>query len=112
MKTTDFAVLLNKYFIQFLPNVNGSTTLTIDSYRYAFILFLTFLEEEKSISADKAKVSDLKRDNVIQFLDWLESSRGNSISTRNQRLAAINSFVHFLKYYIPIDDYFLGSISS
>jgi site-specific recombinase XerD len=107
MKVTDFAVLLNKYFTQFLPNESGSTPLTIDSYRYVFILYLTFLEEEKSIPADKAKISDLKRDTVLQFLDWLESSRGNSISTRNQRLAAINSFVHFLKYEFPeyLDEY-------
>ena len=107
MKTTDFAVLLNRFFIQFLPNESGSTPLTIDSYRYAFILYLTFLEEEKSIPADKAKISDLKRDSVIQFLDWLEMSRGNSISTRNQRLAAINSFVHFLEYEFPeyLDEY-------
>ena len=43
----------------------------------------------------------------MQFLDWLESCRGNSISTRNQRLAAINSFVHYLKYEFPdyLDEY-------
>ena len=107
MKTTDFAVLLNKFFIQHLPNECGSTPLTIDSYRYAFILFLTFLEEVKAIPADKAKITDLNRDNILRFLDWLESSRKNSIATRNQRLAAINSFVHFLKYEFPehLDEY-------
>lgn len=100
MKTTDFAVLLNKFFVQFLPNERGSTPLTIDSYRYAFILFLSFLEEVCSIPADKAKISDMTRDTVIAFLNWLED-RGNSISTRNQRQAAINSFIHFLKYEYP-----------
>lgn len=101
MKTTDFAVLLNKFFIQFLPNERGSTPLTIDSYRYAFILFLTFLEETCGISADKARISDMTRDTVMAFLNWLENNHGNSISTRNQRQAAINSFVHFLKYEFP-----------
>ncbi len=101
MKTTDFAVLLNKYFVQFLPNECGSTPLTIDSYRYAFILFLTFLEETRGIPADKAKISDLTRENIMAFLNWLEDERGNGISTRNQRQAAINSFVHFLKYEFP-----------
>ena len=101
MKTTDFAVLLNKFFIHFLPNERGSTPLTIDSYRYAFILFLTFLEEVCGIPADKAKISDMTKDNVMAFLNWLENDRGNSISTRNQRQAAINSFIHFLKYEFP-----------
>lgn len=101
MKTTDFAVLLNKFFVQFLPNECGSMPLTIDSYRYAFIHFLTFLEEVHSIPAEKAKISDITRDTVMGFLNWLEDDRGNSISTRNQRQAAINSFVHFLKYEFP-----------
>ena len=87
MKVTDFAVLLNKYFTQFLPNESGSTPLTIDSYRYAFILYLTFLEEEKSLPADKAKISDLKRDTVLQFLNWLESCRGNRGDFRLERAA-------------------------
>ena len=42
----------------------------------------------------------MTRDTVIAFLNWLED-RGNSISTRNQRQAAINSFIHFLKYEYP-----------
>lgn len=101
MKTTDFAVFLNKFLTQYLPSVRGSTPLTIDSYRYTFILFLTFLDENCNIPADKVKVSDLTRENVIAFLDWLETVRGNSISTRNQRQAALNSFVHFLEYEFP-----------
>ena len=101
MKTTDFALYLNKYFIVYLPNVNGSTPMTIDSYRYSFILFLTFMEEEKSINADKVKISDLNYSSVSYFLGWLQDKRGNGISTRNQRQAAINSFVKYLMYEFP-----------
>jgi integrase/recombinase XerD len=101
MKTTDFALYLNKYFLFYLPNVNGSTAMTIDSYRYSFILFLTFMEEEKIISADKVKISDLNYSNVADFLQWLQDNRSNSISTRNQRQAAINSFVKYLMYEFP-----------
>ena len=57
MKTTDLAVLLNKFFVQFLPNERGSTPLTIDSYRYAFILFLIFLEEARGIPVRGAGIS-------------------------------------------------------
>jgi site-specific recombinase XerD len=101
MKTTDFALYLNKYFLFYLPNVNGSTAMTIDSYRYSFILFLTFMEEEKIISADKVKISDLNYSSVADFLQWLQDKRNNSISTRNQRQAAINSFVKYLMYEFP-----------
>lgn len=101
MKTTNFAFYLNKYFTVYLPNVNGSTPMTIDSYRYTFILFLTFLEEENNIDADIVEISDLSYTKVISFLAWLQDYRSNSIATRNQRQAAINSFVRYLMYEFP-----------
>lgn len=101
MKTTDFALYLNKYFLVYLPSVTGCTPLTIDSYRYTFILFLTFMEKQKGIRADKVKISDLNCTSVSNFLEWLQVERSNSISTRNQRQAAIKSFVRFLMYEFP-----------
>ena len=100
MKTTKFARCLNKFFTVHLPSTNGCTPMTIDSYRYAFMLFLTFMEEH-SIPADRIEVSDLTRQNVLEFLNWLQSNRNNAISTRNQRQAVINSFVKYLMYEFP-----------
>jgi len=100
MKTTRFAFYLNKFFTVHLPNTNGSTPMTIDSYRYAFIQFLAFMEE-KSIPADSIEVSDLTYRTVLEFLEWLQVNRGNSIATRNQRQAALNSFIHYLMYEFP-----------
>lgn len=107
MKTTDFALYLNKYFTVYLPNESGSTPMTIDSYRYAFILYLTCVQEELHISADRIQISDLTRKNVLLFLKWLQEKRQNSIATRNQRQAAIKSFVRFLMYEFPehLDEY-------
>jgi site-specific recombinase XerD len=74
--------------------------MTIDSYRYAFMLFLTFMEEQK-VPADEVEISDLSHQNVLKYLSWLQSQRGNSISTRNHRQAVINSFVKYLMYEFP-----------
>lgn len=49
MKTTDFAVYLNKYFTQYMPNKRGNSPQSIDSYRYAFILYLEYMESVKKI---------------------------------------------------------------
>jgi len=68
MKTTDFAVYLNKYFTGYIPNEKGSSPQTIDSYRYAFILFLEFMDQEKGIRADKLKLLDLCRTSNYKFL--------------------------------------------
>jgi site-specific recombinase XerD len=107
MKTTDFAMYLNKYFTNYLSSERGSTPLTIDSYRYAFILYLTYMQEELHISAEKVQIYDLTRKNVLQFLGWLQEKRQNGVATRNQRQAAINSFVKFLMYEFPeyLDEY-------
>jgi len=100
MKTTKFAFYLNKFFTVYLPNTNGSTPATIDSYRYAFILFLNFMEE-KGVGADKIDIPDITRNLVIDYLKWLQDRRGNSIATRNQRQAAVNSFINYLVYEFP-----------
>jgi integrase/recombinase XerD len=101
MKRTDFAVYLNKFLTDYLPNTCGCSPRTVDSYRYSFIQFLQFLLEERGIPADKMAISDLTYDNLIAFLGWLQNSRGNSISTRNQRQSSLNSFVRFLMYEFP-----------
>lgn len=101
MKTTDFARYLNKYLTRYLPDNRGSSPLTIDSYRYTFILLLTYMEETQKISVEKLKISDLTYENTIDFLNWLQEKRGNNTNTRNQRQAAIKGFVHFLKYEYP-----------
>ena len=52
-------------------------------------------------------ISDLTYEKVIAFLGWLQGSRGNSISTRNQRQSSLNSFIRFLMYEFPehLDEY-------
>lgn len=106
MKNTDFAVNLGRYFTRYLPNERGSSPQTIDSYRYAFILFLEYMETS-GVPPEKMTVADFTRDNIRSFLDWLESDRGNSPATRNYRLAAMKGFVHYLKFEFPdyLDEY-------
>lgn len=106
MKNTDFATHLGKNFTRYLPNERGSSPQTIDSYRYAFILFLEYMET-KGMPPEKMVIADFTRDNIRGFLGWLESERGNSPATRNYRLAAMKGFVHYLKYEFPdyLDEY-------
>lgn len=42
----------------------------------------------------------LKSETILRFLDCLEQERGNTIRTRNARLAAIRSFVHYLSDWL------------
>lgn len=107
MKNPGFAAYLGKYFRVYLPSISGRTPQTIDSYRYAFILFLTFMQDVNRISADAVEISHLSMNNILSYLSWLQTVRSNSVSTRNQRQAAINSFIRFLMYEFPehLDEY-------
>lgn len=100
MKTTKFAYYLNKFFTVYLPASRGSSPATIDAYRYAFIQLVDFMEKE-GISPDRIEITDLTRQTILDFLNWLQEHKGNSIATRNQRQAALNSFFRYLMYELP-----------
>jgi len=101
MKVTDFANALNRYFNDYLINDRGSSPRTIETYRYAFIQLIEYLEMQKSIRPENIKIRDVSRDNILGFLHWLENDKKISVATRNQRLASIKSFATFLRYEKP-----------
>lgn len=65
------------------------------SYRDAFILLLRYLANRHSCPVIDLDFADLGPDDLLAFLDHLEAERGNSISTRNARLAALHPFSPF-----------------
>ena len=90
---TFFAKTLSRYFFEYLPSERGLSQETIQSYRDAMSLLLDFCEQERKIRRDKLEVSDFNRELIDAFFRWLEQEKGNSITTRNQRRAAINGNV-------------------
>lgn len=101
MKKTDFTKALTAYFSNYLPSTCGVSPNTCSSYRDAFKLLLLYFQEEKGISANGIELKMLNRDLVSDFLDWLEVQREVSVTTRNQRLAALKAFAHYVQYRYP-----------
>jgi len=101
MNTTDFSNALNRYFNDYLINDRSSSPKTIETYRYAFIQLIDYLETQKNIKPENIKLRDVSRDNIIEMLYWLENSKKVSIATRNQRLATFKSFATFIRYEKP-----------
>lgn len=91
-KTNPFLELLDNFLNIYIIDVKGLSTNTQTSYKYAFQILFEFFYEKKNISSDKVSFDKLNRDIIVEFLDWLEKERNCSPNTRNQRLAAINSF--------------------
>lgn len=101
MKPTDFSVAIQKFFTAFLAQQRGCCENTIKSYRDTFKLFLAFMSETYSTSPDKMTLSRFTSKEVEEFGKYLSKVRSNSDRTRNQRIAALRSFVKFLQYEYP-----------
>ena len=101
MKKTDFTKALTAYFSTYLPLTCGVSPNTCNSYRDAFKLLLLYFQEEKGVPANSIELRLLNRNLVSDFLDWLEAQRKVSVTTRNQRLAAMKAFAHYVQYRNP-----------
>jgi integrase/recombinase XerD len=101
MKPTDFAYSLTFYLSKYLPGEVGASKNTIQSYRDTFSLLIKFCAWVKNIPAEKLTINQLDRELINDFLNWLETERKCSISTRNQRLAAIHAFFKYLQLEQP-----------
>jgi site-specific recombinase XerD len=66
------------------------------SYRDALALLLPFAAKQRGHAVDQLEVDGLSPDVVRLFLAHLENDRHCSVSTRNQRLAAIHAFARFV----------------
>lgn len=101
MKPTNFAYHLTTYLSKYLPGKIGTSRNTIHSYRDTFSLLLRFCSDEKSMVIEKIKIDDLTKVLIDDFLSWLETHRGCSVSTRNQRLSAIHAFFRYVQLEEP-----------
>jgi len=101
MRPTDFSKNLTNFLTSYLPGEKGVSKNTIVSYKDTFILFLTFMKDEKGILADKLMLKQVNKENVVVFLEWIEEKRHCCAATRNVRLAALHSFFQYLQYQSP-----------
>jgi site-specific recombinase XerD len=101
MKSNSFQNLLQKYFLERLINQQNVSACTIESYRDAFRILFKFAQEELHIKASSLSIQDIKAENILKFLDYLERVRKNKPETVNNRLAVIKSFFEYVSYECP-----------
>ncbi|MCD7818523.1 MAG: site-specific integrase [Lachnospiraceae bacterium] len=100
-QVTDFSKYMAIFFTKHLPDRKGASPNTVKSYRDCFVLLFNYMESEHAVKPEKIYLKTIQRSHIEGFLDWLESSKGCTISTRNVRLAAIHSFYRFMQYEMP-----------
>lgn len=90
-----FPQLVQDFFLRRLVAQRGASARTVEAYRDAFELLLGFAEQRTGRPPSALSLADLDAPLVLDFLDHLEIQRGNTVRTRNARLAAIHSFMRY-----------------
>lgn len=96
MKSPDLSGWIQRYFLEYLVRQRNVSPATVGAYRDTFKLLLRYLRQKRRSSPDRLSLEILTPERVLDFLQHLEQTRGNTIRTRNVRLAALRSFVHYL----------------
>jgi integrase/recombinase XerD len=99
---TDFAVMLHRFLTAHLAGMRGCPPNTIASYRDTFKLLIAWFRDAGSIPPERLTLDRIDDETITAFLNWLEAERHNSISTRNQRLAAVSSFFRWMQSQDPV----------
>lgn len=101
MKNNSFQSLLQCFFLERLMNQLNASSCTISSYRDTFRIFLRYMKEEKQCAPSQITFEMVNAENIIDFLKYIETVRKNTIKTRNNRLAAIHSFMEYVSFQVP-----------
>lgn len=92
---TALAPALEMFFTERLTRQLRASSHTIAAYRDTWKLLLTHTAARTGRPASALDFTDLDAPAISAFLDHLETIRGNSIRTRNARLAAIHSLFSY-----------------
>lgn len=88
---TSLAPILQAYFTTYLIGQHAASVHTIAAYRDTWRLLLSYAATTTGTPAQGLDIGELDAPLISGFLTHLETDRGNTVSTRNARLAAIHS---------------------
>jgi integrase/recombinase XerD len=98
---TALAPLLQAFFTDRLMTQYGASPHTIASYRDTLRLLLSHVHRQTGKLPAQLDLADLDAATIGGFLHDLETGRGNSVATRNTRLAAIHSLFRYASLRAP-----------
>jgi site-specific recombinase XerD len=97
MKPADpFPKLLHAFFYGWMVQERNASVHTVRSYRDTWRLFLRFVAHRRRQTVAQLTLTDLTAHEMSAFLRHTEQERGDTIDTRNCRLAALPSFFSFV----------------
>ena len=96
-----FSYLVTSFFTSYLASEQKLSDNTIASYSDCMKLLVKYVCKRFKIQTETINIRMITSELVLEFLTYMESERHNAPATRNQRLAAIKTFFHFLSRNVP-----------
>ncbi len=87
--------LVHDFFREHLTKLKKCSLNTITAYRESLNALFDFVKKERNIGLSDITFEMIDYNMVVQFLDYLETERGCSVSTRNHRLNRIRAFYKY-----------------
>lgn len=106
-----FYELLEDFILEYLPKERGYSKNTALSYYTSIKQFLKYIEDILHKKQEEINVADFNRNNISSFLNYIEDN-GKSITTRNQRQAALISFVSYCAIMEPLYQKILDDVKN
>jgi len=97
---TALAPHMTAFLQDHLPRERKASVHTSESYAYSYQLLVCFVAQNLKIKPSQIEIEQLNAPTILAFLEHLERKRGNSVRTRNARLAAIKAFFRYLEYRV------------
>ena len=95
VQAPSFAALVQAFFAEHLQQQRAMSPRTVAAYRDAFVLFLDFAQARLHKQPTAIRLEQITPTLILAFLDHLERERGNTVRSRNARLAALRAFLKF-----------------
>lgn len=92
---------LQAFFTERLLRERNASPLTVAAYRDTWRLLIRFASKRTGKSPSALDFNDIDAPLIGAFLDHLEHERGNTVRTRNARLAAIHSLFRYAAFRHP-----------
>ena len=92
---TPIAPHITAFLRERLPVERRASEHTCDAYAHAFRLLFEYAASQLKTTPSKLQLEQIDAPLVLRFLAFIETERGNRPTTRNSRLAAIKSFMHY-----------------
>lgn len=96
LRDPHFYGLIRKYLTVYLPKQKCVSPNTIRAYQNALESILDYIVEHKNMKLSEISFETITASLVYDFLEWLVTCKGCSISTRNHRLQCIRSFYGYV----------------